>query len=89
MKSHCTKRFRRAFQRLPSHVQRKAREAFRLWEQDPSHPALRFKQVHPSRPIYSARIGMRWRALGVRTGDDMIWFWIGSHEGYDRLLSEL
>jgi len=32
---------------------------------------------------------MDWRALGVRAGDDMIWFWIGSHEDYNSLLGQM
>jgi len=48
---------------------------------------LQFKQVHPSQPIYSARVGLGYRALGVRKGDLIVWFWIGSHSDYDRLVS--
>jgi hypothetical protein len=35
------------------------------------------------------RIGLAYRALGVRDGDDVVWFWIGSHADYDQLLREL
>jgi hypothetical protein len=44
--------------------------------------------VHPSRPIYSVRIGIHYRALGVREGDDIVWFWVGSHDEYERLISQ-
>jgi hypothetical protein len=87
--SHTTERFRKAFQSLPSHVQRKARAAYRLWQQDHWHASLQFKQVHDSRPIYSVRIGIGWRALGVTTDDTIIWFWIGSHAEYDNILAQL
>ena len=89
MKSHTTARFRRAFQRLSPPVQSKAREAFRLWRADPSHVSLRFKRVHASKPIYAVRIGIHWRAVGVRSGDEIVWFWIGSHEDYNGLLATL
>ena len=89
MNSRTSDRFRSAFGRLPLKVQQRARVAYRLFRRDPSHPSLRFKQVHASRPIYSARIGLACRALGVRDGEDIIWFWIGSHSDYDRLLGEL
>ena len=89
MTSHTTERFRAAFRDLPEHIQRRAREAYRLWQSDPWHASLQFKQVHPNRPIFSVRIGLGWRALGVRRDDVMIWFWIGSHADYDRLLSQL
>lgn len=89
MISHTTKRFREAFAELPSHVQRKAREAYQLWQQNPQHPGLQFKQVHTREPIYSVRVGIGWRAVGVKSDDTMVWFWIGSHADYDKLLSKL
>ena len=88
MNSRTSERFRLAFGRLPARVQTRARGAYRLFRLDPSHPSLRFKQVHPSRPIYSVRIGLAYRALGVRDGDEIIWFWIGSHADYDRLIDQ-
>jgi len=89
MKSHTSARFRDAFAQLPVSVQRQAREAYKLFKQNPHHPGLRFKQVHPARPIYSVRISIDYRALGVRDEDDIVWFWIGSHSDYDKLLSRL
>jgi hypothetical protein len=70
-------------------VQTRARAAYRLFRQDPAHPSLRFKLVHASRAIYSVRIGLAYRALAVRDGEDLIWFWIGSHADYDQLLRTL
>jgi mRNA-degrading endonuclease RelE of RelBE toxin-antitoxin system len=65
MRSHTTERFRRAFQALPDHVKRQARDAYRLLKENPNHPGLRFRQVHPTDPIYSVRISLDYRALGV------------------------
>jgi hypothetical protein len=56
---------------------------------NPFHPSLGFKQVHPTKLIYSVRITRYYRALGVKEGDTIVWFWIGSHEQYERLLKEL
>jgi hypothetical protein len=89
VKSHTSARFRSAFDALPARVQQSARRAYRLFLKDPRHPGLQFKQVHPTRPIFSARVALGYRALAVRDGDDLIWFWIGSHADYDRLLSQL
>lgn len=50
---------------------------------------LYFKQVHSKKPIYSVRVTRDYRALGIRDGDEIVWFWIGSHAEYDRLLSQL
>jgi hypothetical protein len=87
--SRTTERFRAAFNGLPPGVQERVRAAYRLFRTDPSHPSLRFRLVHPVRPIYSARIGLGYRALGVRDADTIIWFWIGSHADYDRLLANV
>jgi hypothetical protein len=89
MNSHTTRRFRELFAVLPAQAQRQAREAYRLFRRSPTHPGLRFKQVHPDPPTYSARVGIGYRALGVLDGDTVIWFWIGTHADYDRLLERL
>ncbi len=87
MQSHTTARFRAAHRALPDTVRRQARNAYRQFRDNPQHPSLRFRQVHPSRPIYSARIKRNFRALGIREGDTIIWFWIGSHDDYDVLIA--
>lgn len=87
MRSHVSERFRRAYAALPEDIKRQAREAYGLFRENPYHPSLRFRQVHPTRPIYSARISLGYRALGTRDGDDIVWFWIGSHADYDLLLA--
>ena len=58
MKSHRTERFRAALQELPERVQRSARRAYRTFQKNPDHPSLQFKQVHPTRPIFSARVAL-------------------------------
>lgn len=75
--------------KLPADVQQRARQAYNLWKQNNNHPGLHFKQVHDREPIYSVRIGLSYRALGVKKDDTMIWFWIGSHEEYNNLVADL
>ena len=86
MRSHLTPEFRRLFSRLPSHVKQLARGSYDLWKVSPGHPGLQFKRVHPSKPIYSIRIGIGWRALGVKEDEVLVWFWIGSHSAYEKML---
>ncbi len=86
MKSRTTERFRKAFSGLPDRIREQARTAYRLFQQNPFHPSLHFKQVHPSKPIFSVRISREYRALGVMQTDTIVWFWIGSHSDYDDLL---
>jgi hypothetical protein len=89
MRSRTTKRFWDCYEDLPPEIRRQARECFKRWQANPRHPALRFKQILPNQAIYSVRISMGWRALGVMEGDTMVWFWIGSHSNYDQLIARL
>ncbi|HVT24556.1 MAG TPA: hypothetical protein VHD95_08005 [Rhizomicrobium sp.] len=52
-------------------------------KENPRHPSLRFKQVGR---FWSVRVGIHHRALAVQAGQDLVWFWIGSHAAYDRLM---
>ena len=89
MISRTTKRFRKLLSDLPPHVQKQAFEAYRTWMRDPWHASLQFKQIHAIKPIFSARIDLEWRAVCVRTGDTALWYFIGSHADYDRLIKTL
>ena len=89
MKSYTTRDFHRLFAALPRHVQNQARQSYRLFIQNPSHPGLHFKRVYDNPPMYLARVGISHRAVGVLDGDTITWFWIGSHAKYNRLLENL
>ena len=88
MNSYTTRRFRRLFAQLPGAVQRQAREAYRRFRREPFHPSLRFRRVHAARAIYSVRISLAYRALGIQERDEIVWFWIGSHADYDKMLAQ-
>jgi len=86
MQSRTTRQFRRLFSELPGEVQREARRAYRLFHDNPAHPGLHFKKIEGEDDIYSARIGLDYRALAVMKKDRIVWYWIGSHSDYDRLI---
>jgi hypothetical protein len=75
--------FWKALRALPPQIRTLAEKNFELLKSDPRHPSLRFKRVGP---YWSARVGIDHRAVAVAAGDDMIWFWIGNHAEYDRLI---
>ncbi len=89
MNSQLADDFIRCFQSLPDRIKQKARKNYKLWKQNPSHTSLHFKKVHEHKPVYSVRVGIGWRAVGMMEGDTIIWFWIGSHSAYEKLLSRL
>jgi hypothetical protein len=86
MQSRTTRQFWRLFSQLPFDVQRDAKRAYRLFLNNPSHPGLQFKKLEGDKDIYSARIGLDYRALAVLKKDHIVWYWIGSHSDYDRLV---
>jgi mRNA-degrading endonuclease RelE of RelBE toxin-antitoxin system len=82
--------FRRDFERLPAEVQARAREAYRRFAADPFHAGLRFKRLHTKLPLWSVRISESYRAVGVRKSEnEMVWFFIGTHAEYEKLLRSL
>ena len=87
MNSRANRAFWDCFERLPIDIREYASETYRMFQQDPSHPSLQFKRVHQTKPIYSARVTLDYRALGVLRGETIVWFWIGKHSNYERLLS--
>lgn len=89
MISHTSKRFRKAHESLPEKVQKQAKAAYKQFKENPYYPSLDFKRVHSSRPIYSIRISKNYRALGTQENNTIIWFWIGSHADYEKLLKQL
>lgn len=46
-------------------------------------------KVHQTRPGYSARVSDDYRVVGIMDGDAIVWFWIGKHVEYERLLKSL
>jgi hypothetical protein len=88
MRSVINDDFRESFARLPKHIQRQAREAYQRFLISPDQPGLNFKKIHSSLSIYSIRVTRSYRALGVLEDETIIWFWIGSHAQYDKILSQ-
>ncbi len=89
MRSETTQKFWKAYEHLDETVQKQARASYELFRKNPYHPSLHFKQVHSKLPVYSARVNLNHRALGILEQDTIIWFWIGPHEDYEKIISRL
>lgn len=76
-------RFWRQFQELPASVQHTARRNFELLKTNPRHPSLRFRNVGR---YWSARVSDAYRAVAIQDDGDFIWFWIGNHDDYLRVI---
>jgi hypothetical protein len=80
-------RFWRHYQALPPEVRKVADKNFQLFKANPQHPSLHFERKKPD--LSSVRAGSGHRALARQLDDKLIWFWIGPHDEYERLLRDL
>lgn len=87
MKHLTLPRFWQCYRQLPGEVQALADKNFRLLKRDPYHPSLHFKQIGDTQQLWSVRVGAHYRALGREKPEGIVWFWIGTHSEYDKLLS--
>lgn len=87
MKHFTLPRFWQHYQQLPQDVQALADKNYELLKADPYHPSLHFKKVGKAKQLWSVRVGQHYRALGIDKPDGVVWFWIGTHDEYDKLLS--
>ncbi len=74
------------FDQLPADIRELAEENYRLWRENRNHPKLRFKQVMDDPKVFSFRVGLRHRTLGVETPNGRIaWFWVGSMDDFRKM----
>ena len=59
------------YRQLPENVRDLTDKNFELLKQDPRHPSIRLKKIGS---LYSARIGLRHRALAREIPDGLQWF---------------
>ena len=71
------------YRQLPPEIRDLADKNFELLKQNLRHPLLRLKKVGI---FYSARVGLHYRVLAKERSEGLVWFWIGHHSDYDRLL---
>jgi hypothetical protein len=77
-------RFWDCYRQLPDEIRRLADDSYQLLRKNPKHPSLQFKKLGR---FWSVRIGLYYRALAVEQDNTLVWFWIGTHALYNRLIS--
>jgi hypothetical protein len=87
IESHVSANFRKCFAKLPPAKQKQARANYKLWSAEPFNPTTNFENKFGN--IWSAEIGRTHRTLGKMVEKKVIvWFWIGTHEEYNKLLNQ-
>ncbi len=84
MKHFASSDFWECYRELPQSIQELADDHFVLLKENHLHPSLHFKKAGKYR---SVRIGMHYRALAIEVPEGLLWFWIGSHSDYDKILA--
>ena len=86
MKHFTSPSFWQAYEMLPMAVQKLADKNFELLKDNALHPSLHFKKVGKYR---STRVGIKYRALAVDIDEGLLWFWLGNHGDYDKLIKQV
>ena len=81
---YTTRKFWQHYENLPPKVKTTADQCYELLKLNPSHPSLHFKKI--GNKYRSVRVGLDYRALGVEVKSGILWFWIGTHAQYDKLI---
>ena len=87
MKHYTSPKYWQAYNDLSLQAQVVADKNFDLLKKNPRHPSLRLKKAGR---FWSVRAGISCRALGVDSPEQngIVWFWIGTHAQYDKLLGK-
>lgn len=83
MKHFASPEFWQHYHRLSPSVRELADKCFDLLKNSSCHPSLHLKKAGR---YWSVRVGKKHRALAVEGPEGLLWFWIGIHADYDRLL---
>jgi hypothetical protein len=83
MKYFASPSFWELYEKLPPAAQKLADKNFELLKVDIKHPSLSLKKAGK---YWSVRIGIKYRALGIDVDNGVLWFWIGAHAEYDKML---
>ncbi|HUD99761.1 MAG TPA: hypothetical protein VMR62_09325 [Bryobacteraceae bacterium] len=81
--SYALPEFWDCYDRLPKNIQALADNKYTRFQENPFHPSLGLQKKGE---VWTVDIGRSYRALAWRQGNDFHWYWIGSHEAYNKLL---
>ncbi len=84
LKHYTAPSFWTCYYKLPSAIQTLADKNFEMLKSNPQYPSLHLKKVGR---YWSARVDRRYRTLAVEAEAGLIWFWIGLHSEYDKIIS--
>ena len=83
MKHFASPDFWDSYRRLPEAIQKIADKNFEILKANPRHSSIRLKKIGI---LWSARVGLQYRAIAKERSEGLVWIWIGPHSEYDQLV---
>ncbi|MFI3191017.1 hypothetical protein BCS42_11060 [Crenothrix sp. D3] len=83
MKHYTSSDFWQHYEKLPTEIRKLADKNYQLLKENPHHSSLQLKRIEE---LWSVRIGLHYRALGIDAPDGIQWIWIGSHAEYNQII---
>jgi len=83
LKHFASPEFWELYRALPQSVRDLAARNFSFLKNNPRHPSLHMKKAGH---YWSVRVGLHYRAVAVEVPEGLLWFWVGSHEDYNKLM---
>ena len=71
-KLRSSRRFKKAYRRLPLDIQAKTKKALRLMAEDTRHPSLRTRPIQGTAGVYEARVDINYRLTYERLAGDIL-----------------
>ncbi len=84
LKHYANPTFWEKYEQLPENIKKLADKNFELLKKNPYHPSLHLKKVGR---YWSVRVGKKYRAFGIEIEEGIIWFWIGKHSEYEKIIN--
>jgi len=84
LKHYASPSFWEEYEKLPENIKKLADKNFELLKENPYHPSLHLKKVGK---YWSVRVGKKYRAIGIEIEEGIIWFWIGKHSEYEKIIN--
>lgn len=81
MKHYTSSDYWKHYHELPADIQALADKNYELLKANPRHPSLQLKRIEE---LWSVRVGLHYRAIGIDATGGIQWIWIGSHAEYNR-----
>ena len=75
-----SKRFKKAYRKLPRHIKPKVKKALQLLETDRRFPSLQVRKIRATDDVYEGRVDLKYRFSFHLSGKDIILRNVDNHD---------